>query len=80
MAPRLFRVIVQVTDIESAARFYETALGVPGVHRSQALAELLQGRTCIAVTGTSTTSPATENRRLPVGLMPRSWARRSVPG
>src|SRR3954470_12346615 len=30
MPPKLFRVILQVSDIESAARFYAAVLGVPG--------------------------------------------------
>jgi len=34
MKPKLFRVILPVSDIDSAARFYETILGAPGLRIS----------------------------------------------
>ena len=34
MSPKLFRVIVPVSDIDRAARFYETALGISGIRVS----------------------------------------------
>lgn len=34
MAPKLFRVILPVSDIECAARFYQSVFGLPGVRVS----------------------------------------------
>jgi catechol 2,3-dioxygenase-like lactoylglutathione lyase family enzyme len=34
-APRLFRVILEVSDLEAAVRFYSALLGAPGIRVSQ---------------------------------------------
>ena len=50
-APRLFRIILEVSDLEAAGRFYSALLGAPGRHVSQERCYFECGPVILAIMG-----------------------------